>query len=176
MDQFARTLCILLLVLLSMPKSPVCVCTYRTFQAVYLKRVVKQTQYELSMERKRCRCLQSCIILSLNASPWRPSGDTLHPKNQFAPSYDQNGGYFLGIVDYADPKLHSNLFLHHRKVAMDTDTNVDFIDDWGGPWSKVWNSTKYVDDRPDTSPCCVPTAMKWMLPQKRICIATLNTL
>ena len=85
-------------------------------------------------------------ILSLNAGPWRPSSDTLDPKNPFAPSYDQNGGYFLGIVDYADPKLHSNLFLHHRKVAMDTDNNVDFIDGWGGPWSKVWNGTKYVDD------------------------------
>lgn len=85
--------------------------------------------------------------LSLNAGPWRPSGDTLDPKNPFAPSYDQNGGYFLSIVDYADPKPHNNLFLHHnRKVAMDTDNNVDFIDGWGGPWSKVWNGTKYVDD------------------------------
>lgn len=86
-------------------------------------------------------------ILSLNAGPWRPSSDTLDPKNPFAPSYDQNGGYFLSIVDYANPKPHNNLFLHHhRKVAMDTDNNVDFIDGWGGPWSKVWNGTKYVDD------------------------------
>ena len=84
---------------------------------------------------------------SLNAGPWRPSGDVFDPENPYAPAYDQNGGYFLSIVDYPDPKPHNNLFLHHhRKVAMDTDNNVDFIDGWGGPWSKVWNGTKYVDD------------------------------
>ncbi len=85
--------------------------------------------------------------LDLKAGPWRPSGDKLNPDDPFAPAYDQNGGYFLSIVDYPDPKPHNNLFLHHhRKVAMDFDNNVDFIDGWGGPWSKVWNGTKYVDD------------------------------
>ncbi len=84
---------------------------------------------------------------SIKAGPWRPSGDTLTPEDPFAPAYDQNGGYFLSIVDYADPKPHNNLFIHHhRKVAIDTDNNVDFIDGWGGPWSKVWNGTKYIDD------------------------------
>lgn len=83
----------------------------------------------------------------LDAGPWRPSGDEWDKDNPYAPAYDQNGGYFLSIVDYPDPKPHNNLFLHHhRKVAMDLDNNVDFIDGWGGPWSKVWNGTKYVDD------------------------------
>lgn len=89
----------------------------------------------------------SDTAMQLRAGPWRPSGDTLDVDDPFAPSYDQNGGYFLSIVDYANPKPHNNLFLHHhRKVAMDFDNNVDFIKGWGGPWSKVWNGTKYVDD------------------------------
>lgn len=87
------------------------------------------------------------IATSLRAGPWRPAEDNFYRRDPFAPAYDQNGGYFLSIVDYPDPKPHNNIFLHHhRKVAMDTDNNVDFVGAWEGPWSKVWNGTKYVDD------------------------------
>lgn len=83
--------------------------------------------------------------MSLRAGPWRPNGETWNPDDPYATAYDQNGGYFLSIVDYENPKPHNNIFIHHhRKVAMDTDNNIDFGE--GGTWSKVWNGTEYVDD------------------------------
>jgi len=63
------------------------------------------------------------------AGPWRFSGADATPLR----ADDQNGVYFLCIVDYARPAPHNNVFIHHhRKVVMDTDNNT-------GQWTKVWN-------------------------------------
>lgn len=76
----------------------------------------------------------------LSAGPWRP-GESI---SQYANANDQNGAYFLSIVDYPNPKPHSNIFIHHhRKVAMDTDNNLDYPNP---PWSQVWNGSEFVDD------------------------------
>lgn len=54
----------------------------------------------------------------------------------------QNGMYFLGIVDYGNPRPQNNTFIHyHRKLAFDTDNNGPT------PWSYVYDAdgNKQVD-------------------------------
>lgn len=61
------------------------------------------------------------------AGPWKPGNVS---------AVDENGIYFLCILDYAKPAPHNNVFIHHhRKVVMDSDNN----NDGGYSWSKVWN-------------------------------------
>jgi len=44
-----------------------------------------------------------------------------------------NGMYFLGIVDYSNPRPNNNLFIHHRrKVVMDVNSHRDW------QWSNIW--------------------------------------
>ena len=66
----------------------------------------------------------------LSVAPW---GD--------GSAIDENGMYFLAIVDYGNPRPHNNIFIHHhRKVAMDTDNNL--WDNGGGKydsWSGVYD-------------------------------------
>lgn len=52
-----------------------------------------------------------------------------------ADAASQNGMYFLGIVDYGNPRPHNNTFIHyHRKLAFDTDNNGP------EPWSFVYDA------------------------------------
>ena len=62
------------------------------------------------------------------AEPWRTDlADT------------QNGFYFLAILD-ALPRPHNNTWIHHhRKVVMDTDSNVP-------PWTEIWDGQRFVVD------------------------------
>lgn len=61
---------------------------------------------------------------SLDSGPW-VTGDAT----------TQNGMYFLGIVDYGNPRPQNNTFIHyHRKLAFDTDNNGP------RPWSEVYDN------------------------------------
>ncbi|PRX97058.1 hypothetical protein [Allonocardiopsis opalescens] len=53
--------------------------------------------------------------------PWAASGDFSRPECEwFDVTRDANGFYYLGIMDYARPAPHNNVFIHtHRKVVMD---------------------------------------------------------
>lgn len=67
----------------------------------------------------------------LSSGPW-VEGDAI----------SQNGMYFLGIVDYGNPRPQNNTFIHyHRKLAFDTDNNGP------RPWSNVYdaNGEKQLD-------------------------------
>lgn len=65
---------------------------------------------------------QSSVNPKLDAGPWR-TDDGRSGSNAMS----QNGMYFLGIVDYGNPKPHNNIFIHHhRKAAFDTDNNPTF--------------------------------------------------
>ena len=58
----------------------------------------------------------------MSSAPW-----------DFGTVTDENGIYFLCVVDYPDPKPHNNLFMHHhRKVCFDSDNNP-------AGWSSIWN-------------------------------------
>lgn len=49
---------------------------------------------------------------------------------------DQNGFYWLTILD-AQPRPHNNVWIHHhRKVVMDSDNNVP-------PWTEIWDGTAF---------------------------------
>ncbi|KAB2339513.1 hypothetical protein [Actinomadura rudentiformis] len=54
--------------------------------------------------------------------PWASGGDFSRPEcSWFDVRTDANGFYYLGIMDYARPAPHNNVFIHtHRKVAMDS--------------------------------------------------------
>jgi hypothetical protein len=54
--------------------------------------------------------------------PWASGGDFARPECSWADvRADSNGFYYLGIMDYARPAPHNNVFVHtHRKVAMDS--------------------------------------------------------
>jgi len=55
------------------------------------------------------------------------------------PGRQQNGFYFLAILD-ALPRPHNNTWIHHhRKVVMDTDSNVP-------PWIEIWDGQRFVID------------------------------
>lgn len=67
----------------------------------------------------------------LSAGPWVETDAT-----------SQNGMYFLGIVDYGNPRPQNNTFIHyHRKLAFDADNNGH------NPWSYVYdeNGNKKLD-------------------------------
>jgi hypothetical protein len=67
------------------------------------------------------------------AGPWSFAPKSAEPLD----ATDQNGVYFLCIVDYDRPAPHNNVFIHHhRKVVLDTDNNI-FPD--GSSWSSVWS-------------------------------------
>ena len=64
-----------------------------------------------------------------HAGPWSVDEESGTPM----PAIMENGVYFLAIADYHRPAPHNNVFIHHhRKVAMDSDSNLD-------GWSQVWN-------------------------------------
>lgn len=54
--------------------------------------------------------------------PWGSGGDFARPECSWVDvRADSNGFYYLGIMDYARPAPHNNVFIHtHRKVAMDS--------------------------------------------------------
>lgn len=56
--------------------------------------------------------------------PWKRSGeftgDSNHTNKNFGDITNENGYYFLSIMDYEKPAPHNNVFIHnHRKVGMD---------------------------------------------------------
>jgi hypothetical protein len=55
------------------------------------------------------------------------------------PGRQQNGFYFLATLD-ALPRPHNNTRIHHhRKVVMDTNSNVP-------PWTEIWDGQRFVID------------------------------
>ena len=56
-----------------------------------------------------------------------------------APTINENGFYWLTILD-TEPRPRNNIFIHHhRKVVIDSDNN-DYAP---APWSKVWNGSSF---------------------------------
>lgn len=56
--------------------------------------------------------------------PWKRDGDftgeSNHNNENFGEVINENGYYFLSIMDYENPAPHNNIFIHnHRKVGMD---------------------------------------------------------
>lgn len=68
--------------------------------------------------------------------PWKNSGDFSGPadmsNNNFSDVRQENGCYFLSIMDYPNPAPHNNVFIHnHRKVNMDAyNTNAPWADSY----------------------------------------------
>lgn len=60
--------------------------------------------------------------------PWASSGDFARPECDWLNvRNDANGFYYLGIMDYARPAPHNNVFIHvHRKVAMDSYSRTSY--------------------------------------------------
>ena len=67
------------------------------------------------------------------AGPWLPG-----------PSLNENGFYWLAIVN-DPPQPHNNVRIHHhRKVVIDSDNNT-YPDETGNhAWSKIWTGKEYV--------------------------------
>lgn len=62
-------------------------------------------------------------------------GETPEPWLQ-GDATQQNGFYWLTILD-AQPRPHNNVWIHHhRKVVMDSDNNVP-------PWMEIWDGTAF---------------------------------
>jgi hypothetical protein len=60
------------------------------------------------------------------AGPWWPVDAT-----------DQNGFYWLAVLD-ALPRPHNNTWIHHhRKIVVDTDNHYP-------PWMEIWDGTRFV--------------------------------
>ena len=55
--------------------------------------------------------------------PWQSGSEVSMPYDQWQDVRNQNGFYFLAILDHSNPAPRNNLFIHaHRKVAMDSYT------------------------------------------------------
>jgi hypothetical protein len=51
---------------------------------------------------------------------------------------EENGFYWLTILDTV-PRPHNNVYIHHhRKVVLDSDNNVP-------PWMEIWNGTRFIE-------------------------------
>ncbi|WP_347300045.1 hypothetical protein [Dolosigranulum savutiense] len=75
--------------------------------------------------------------------PWKAGGNFEGPSEPNNSNFDsienENGFYFLTIVDYHDPAPHNNVFIHtHRKVGMDA-YNVNGL--WSDQYEIVDPST-----------------------------------
>lgn len=72
------------------------------------------------------------------AGPWRFTDASIDP----AEAWRENGAYFLAILDTV-PRPHNNVWIHHhRKVVIDSDSNV-YPE---GPWSRIWNGLESAPD------------------------------
>ena len=59
------------------------------------------------------------------------------------PAVDENGFYWMAIVD-SPPMPHNNVYIHHhRKVVIDSDNN-DEPAERGGVWTSVWNGKEFI--------------------------------
>lgn len=64
--------------------------------------------------------------------------ETAEPWSANTSAVDQNGFYWLTILDTL-PRPHNNTWIHHhRKVVVDSDNHSP-------PWMQIWNGTSFVD-------------------------------
>lgn len=70
------------------------------------------------------------------AGPWRFTDASTEPLE----AWRENGAYFLAILD-TEPRPRNNVWIHHhRKVVIDSDSNV-YPE---GSWSRVWTGTESI--------------------------------